>query len=430
MVMHLLLTSPWHCRQTTGPCGAEEDDLLSWEVSYDGSSENSEDDPPTAGNSGRVQLNLYVCCPFGEYEIDLDVESYSDEGSTLQQRTAWEIENGPDECDSSIPSGAQYQGCFVDDRGDRLLDTDKLVLMEQGPDGMTGEICSAYCADYEYFGLEFGSECFCGTGEELESAVSSDQCGLTFESLCTGDATTACGGRNSISVYNRTGDVALSPSPPSPTPAPVVVEAPMAVPTPSVGGYTLAGCYADSKSNRIMENKTVESEMSAEICFVLCNDGINTHFGTQYSTECWCAVNVDLTTNGGELALEECDSLCAGTTSDEYCGGNDKITAYEIESVEGEPKYIGCYGDATASAMDGEEIYAESSAMTNELCIAYCAEKGHAYAGTTNSEECWCGDAGYDIDGKISDSLCSNACTGDETQACGGHSALSVYSTS
>lgn len=52
-VMHLLLTSPWHCRQTTGPCGAEEDDLLSWEVSYDGSSENSEDDPPTAGNSGR-----------------------------------------------------------------------------------------------------------------------------------------------------------------------------------------------------------------------------------------------------------------------------------------------------------------------------------------------------------------------------------------
>ena len=45
----------------------------------------------------RVQLNLFVCCPFGNYEIDLDVDSYSDEGSTLQQRTAWEIENGYDE---------------------------------------------------------------------------------------------------------------------------------------------------------------------------------------------------------------------------------------------------------------------------------------------------------------------------------------------
>ena len=59
--------------------------------------------------------------------------------------------------------------------------------------------------------------------------------------------------------------------------------------------------------------------------------------------------------------------MCAGTTSDEYCGGNDKISAYEIESVEGGPEYIGCYGDAIASAMDGEEIYVESSAMTNEV---------------------------------------------------------------
>ena len=45
----------------------------------------------------RVQLNLFLCCPFGDYEIDLIVESYSDEGSELQQRTAWEIENGSDE---------------------------------------------------------------------------------------------------------------------------------------------------------------------------------------------------------------------------------------------------------------------------------------------------------------------------------------------
>ena len=47
--------------------------------------------------SGRVQLNLFLCCPFGQYELDLVVESFSDEGSDLQQRTAWEIENGPDE---------------------------------------------------------------------------------------------------------------------------------------------------------------------------------------------------------------------------------------------------------------------------------------------------------------------------------------------
>ena len=46
---------------------------------------------------GRVQLNLFLCCPFGDYELELVVESFSDEGSELQQRTSWEIENGPDE---------------------------------------------------------------------------------------------------------------------------------------------------------------------------------------------------------------------------------------------------------------------------------------------------------------------------------------------
>ena len=44
----------------------------------------------------RVQLNLFVCCPYGEYELDLVVESFSG-GTIRQQRTSWEIENGPDE---------------------------------------------------------------------------------------------------------------------------------------------------------------------------------------------------------------------------------------------------------------------------------------------------------------------------------------------
>lgn len=45
----------------------------------------------------RVQLNLLVCSPFGEYEVDLDIQSFSDEGSTLEQRTSWQVKNGPDE---------------------------------------------------------------------------------------------------------------------------------------------------------------------------------------------------------------------------------------------------------------------------------------------------------------------------------------------
>lgn len=66
--------------------------------------------------SQRVQLNLLACSPFGEYQIDLDVESFSDENSTLQQRTSWQIKNGPDEVLTGEHNNAwSYPGLMPDD---------------------------------------------------------------------------------------------------------------------------------------------------------------------------------------------------------------------------------------------------------------------------------------------------------------------------
>ena len=51
-------------------------------------------DDPTDGTS--VQLNLFICSPFGEYELELDIKSENDAGTT-NKRVSWEVENGPDE---------------------------------------------------------------------------------------------------------------------------------------------------------------------------------------------------------------------------------------------------------------------------------------------------------------------------------------------
>lgn len=45
----------------------------------------------------RVKLNLLICCPFGEYELDLDIQSYDDESTTRTSRLSFEVENGADE---------------------------------------------------------------------------------------------------------------------------------------------------------------------------------------------------------------------------------------------------------------------------------------------------------------------------------------------
>eukprot|EP00904_Undaria_pinnatifida_P009184 jgi/Undpi1/5396/HiC_scaffold_2.g00677.m1 len=397
---------------------------------------------------GRAEVAM-AQNPYGEYELDLDVESFDDEGTTRWTRIAYEIENGEDEyhlwntlfshlaedpeyaptepgeytwplegatgyyktfyagplpptvCENSLPSGTELVGCFEDSEDDRLLGSDTYVLSVLGEDGMTAQICSDFCSDYDFFGLESASECYCGTADEFENAVSSEDCGTSYPTLCTGDATTACGGFGAISVYQRTGDAAPAPAPTPTAPAPSPFPSPTTTPTGTT--YSLVGCFADDKTDRIMGGKMVAEVMSAEICHQLCDDGINTHFGTQYAEE------------------------CVGTASGELCGGSDKITAYKIEDAVSE--YLGCYADTKdARAMDAEEKYV-SEDMTNEVCTSYCAENGHSYAGTQYSEECWCGDASYDIHGEISNDFCSYPCEGNADTMCGGFYAISVYST-
>lgn len=136
------------------------------------------------------------------------------------------------------------------------------------------------------------AKCFCGTADEFEGAVSSDECGATFASLCTGDSTTACGGNGALSIYQRTGDAGPSPTPApvDPTPAPIdtvdETPAPMASfpgshgptlasvpPTlapveqsgPTAEPFSVLGCFTDSQSNRVMIREPTDMAMTAEV---------------------------------------------------------------------------------------------------------------------------------------------------------------------
>jgi hypothetical protein len=72
-----------------------------------------------------------------------------------------------------------------------------------------------------------------------------------------------------------------------------------------------------------------------------------------------------------------------------------------------------------------------SDAMTNERCLAFCEERGFAFAGTEWRRECWCGNsvASTRVPATTLASLaaCDHVCTGDPTQFCGGDAWLSLY---
>lgn len=73
----------------------------------------------------------------------------------------------------------------------------------------------------------------------------------------------------------------------------------------------------------------------------------------------------------------------------------------------------------------------DEDAMTNEKCMAFCANAGYTYAGTEWSRECWCANA-YAPTRQPAATLaslasCNFRCSGSAAQFCGGDAWLSLY---
>eukprot|EP00903_Cladosiphon_okamuranus_P020285 g18615.t1 len=220
-------------------------------------------------------------------------------------------------------------------------------VMEYGPiqeETMSAERCFDICTeadgDYKYFGTEWGIECFCDTTLEDNLNLEYGGCDMPcadpdVDGTGVEDSDREkCGGYKALSVY-KIGAAGPAPTPP-------LTAAPNAAPTADLAGaYDEIGCFADDqpgldgKEVRIMGDKTTSNDMNAEVCFGLCNDGTNTHFGTQYGKECWCVYDPELQsiTQFADV-VKPCDMRCVGNPEhdDERCGGYDAMTVYEMDS--------------------------------------------------------------------------------------------------
>lgn len=67
-------------------------------------------------------------------------------------------------------------------------------------DNMTNEVCAAWCKEYQYFGTEYGRECYCGNTLDPSSTVApATECRI----LCAGSPVEYCGAGNRLSVYKK-----------------------------------------------------------------------------------------------------------------------------------------------------------------------------------------------------------------------------------
>ncbi|KAG8845972.1 hypothetical protein FRB96_002198 [Tulasnella sp. 330] len=85
--------------------------------------------------------------------------------------------------------------------------------------------------------------------------------------------------------------------------------------------------------------------------------------------------------------------------------------------------YQNCYQHSESGHALPVKVYS-GSANSLSFCVAKCENAGFAFAGTSSGEECWCGDelVNSELD------TCSEPCSNDSSQTCGGRNQMSVFS--
>ncbi|KAI4099122.1 MAG: hypothetical protein L6R37_006115 [Teloschistes peruensis] len=183
------------------------------------------------------------------------------------------------------PTSYASEGCYTEPSNGRAL-TGKTIF----DDSLTIEKCAMLCADFNYFGVEYYRECYCGNDLQTGSVPApSTDCKYP----CKGDNSEICGGDYRLNLYGFGG---MSPS--STTTA-------SATATPSPSNYVSRACYTEAKNSRALTGATyVDDKMTTELCAAACT-GFD-YFGTEYARECYCG---NMLQDGSRHQLIDIDNI-------------------------------------------------------------------------------------------------------------------------
>lgn len=278
---------------------------------------------------------------------------------------------------------------------------------------MTLEKCLDFCKNYNYWGTEYGRECYCGNSLGAGSvAAPLDQCNM----VCGGNRAEFCGAGNRLELFSTTASIT--------TPTGTLVH------KPTIAPYTMVGCWAEGASNRALNSGGTSSpSMTNEKCADFCK--AYRYFGTEYGSECHCGSYLSGDSKAAPIA--ECNMVCSGDQF-EYCGASNRLELYMNPSIAGgapeQPPaagnfaLLGCQTEVSVTrALSGASTAADN--MTNEVCAAFC--KDYEYFGTEYGRECYCGNTLAAASTVAPKAECNMLCGGNNIEYCGSANRLSVY---
>ncbi|OAP63261.1 hypothetical protein AYL99_02488 [Fonsecaea erecta] len=201
-----------------------------------------------------------------------------------------------------------YQSCYTEIPG-RALGAFALA-----DNSITLQTCASNCTQYQYFGVEYGRECYCGNTLGSGSAPATDgRCNMA----CSGNSSFTCGGPNGLTLYQNLNWTSSAPPQPPPTPAgPIIV--------PSVGYFQYVDCHTEITGRALTGKAIVSNDMTVQNCAGNCTGF--TYFAVEYGQECYCGNGLG---SGSVTATDgRCSMTCAGNSST-ICGGPNGLTLYQ-----------------------------------------------------------------------------------------------------
>lgn len=170
-----------------------------------------------------------------------------------------------------VIGGYRLVSCWTEGDGARALGGASFAY-----DSMTLESCMTNCTGFDYWGTEYGRECYCGNSlHESSSPAPLNECDM----VCGGDDTQYCGSGNRLELYSTTATRSSSSTSSSPTPTETLDRLPM------VSDYVHVGCQTEGVGVRALEGPTLaDDDMTLDMCADFCSEFI--YFGAEYGREC------------------------------------------------------------------------------------------------------------------------------------------------
>ncbi|XP_039290436.1 WSC domain-containing protein ARB_07867 [Nilaparvata lugens] len=194
-----------------------------------------------------------------------------------------------------IPALGRYIGCYIDNGDKRVFNG----IKKDFPSRNNPQLCVNFCLrnNYQYAGLQYGRECYCGNDELTAGLVPDHQC----EMECPGDDTRACGNHWRLAVYQLT----------------IQFRSPQYL-----------GCFKDESSEiRLFKGyqQNFYNSLTVQSCIDICRSKGFQYSGLQYRYQCFCEDRKP--PNASLVGDNNCLYPCSGDSS-QICGGDWRYSVY------------------------------------------------------------------------------------------------------